>query len=280
MSQIKPKSTDYETLKSELLEMIETGRLKAVEAANEVLVRTYWKVGKRLSREREALGEGASGFFQRLAEDLGVGSTKLYNALQFYRAYPNGLPKNPDFYRLAWGKHIALLPVQDPDEREQYIERVLEEGWSRDAIRRAVRSDLFGKEKAGERPSGNSGKLDRPERDLHNYAGIVERVVDGDTLKVRIDLGFDVWRVEKIRLRGVDTPELGTPGGKKAKTFVEKTLADAPFVVLRTYKTDRYSRYVADVFYDPMFTTKSKVFAKGKFLNQELLDKNLAVLAF
>jgi len=128
--------------------------------------------------------------------------------------------------------------------------------------------------------AGKSGKLDRPARDLHNYAGVVERVVDGDTLKVRIDLGFDVWRVEKIRLRGVDTPELGTPGGKEAKTFVEKTLADTPFVVLRTYKTDRYSRYVADVFYDPLLATKAKVFAKGKFLNQELLDKKLATLAF
>ncbi len=280
MSAIIPKSTDYEVLKADLLEMIEAGRLNAVEAVSEVLLRTYWKVGKRLGREREALGEGKSGFFARLAADLGVGSTKLYNSLQFYNAYPQGLPKNPDFYRLAWGKHVALLPVGDREERDRYIERALEEDWSREAIRRAVRSDLFGKDSLVDSTAGKSGKLDRPARDLHNYAGVVERVVDGDTLKVRIDLGFDVWRVEKIRLRGVDTPELGTPGGKEAKTFVEKTLADTPFVVLRTYKTDRYSRYVADVFYDPLLATKAKVFAKGKFLNQELLDKKLATLAF
>jgi endonuclease YncB( thermonuclease family) len=280
MSAITKESSDYEALKVDLLEMLEAGRIKAVQAVNEVLVRTYWKMGKRLGQERKALEEGATDFFQRLAADLGIGSTNLYSALQFYRAYPKGLPKNPDFFQLGWTKHVALLPVRDPDERERYLERALEEGWSRDALRRAIRSDLFGKDNLDARLSGQPGKLDRPDRDLHNYAGIVERVVDGDTLKVRIDLGFDVWRVERIRLRGVDTPELGTPGGKKAKTFVEKTLADAPFVVLRTYKTDRYSRYVADLFYDPLLTTKDKVFAKGKFLNQELLDRKLATRAY
>jgi hypothetical protein len=43
------------------------------------------------------------------------------------------------------------------------------------------------------------------------YAAKVERVVDGDTLWVVVDLGFKAAVREKLRLRGINTPELGTP---------------------------------------------------------------------
>jgi len=48
-------------------------------------------------------------------------------------------------------------------------------------------------------------------------------------------------------------------------------------VVVKTYKTDIYARYVADLFYDPALEDKDAIFEKGRFLNQELLEKNLAV---
>ena len=111
---------------------------------------------------------------------------------------------------------------------------------------------------------------------LHTYLAILEKVIDGDTLEVRIDLGFDVWRVEHIRLRGLDAPELGSPEGQAAKRFVARELADIPFVVLHTYKTDKYARYVADVFYSAESKKKELIFEKGTFLNQQLLDKGHA----
>ena len=43
------------------------------------------------------------------------------------------------------------------------------------------------------------------------YNAIVDRVVDGDTIDVDIDLGFGVWlKTQRIRLLGVDTPEKRT----------------------------------------------------------------------
>lgn len=43
------------------------------------------------------------------------------------------------------------------------------------------------------------------------YDAIVRRVVDGDTIDVDIDLGFNLWmRNERVRLLGVDTPEIRT----------------------------------------------------------------------
>ena len=39
------------------------------------------------------------------------------------------------------------------------------------------------------------------------YAVEILRVVDGDTVDVRIDLGFDVWHKCRVRLMGINAPE-------------------------------------------------------------------------
>ena len=46
---------------------------------------------------------------------------------------------------------------------------------------------------------------------MYEYRCIIDRVVDGDTVDVHIDLGFDVWlKNERIRVHGIDTPECRT----------------------------------------------------------------------
>ena len=43
-----------------------------------------------------------------------------------------------------------------------------------------------------------------------SYMSGINRVVDGDTIDVTIDLGFDLYKKERVRVAGVDTPEKGT----------------------------------------------------------------------
>jgi endonuclease YncB( thermonuclease family) len=271
MEKIMKKRSDYRKLILDLKDLIEKGRQKAVQAVSWIGVETNWHVGQRLSRVDEIQERTTSAqFIQRLAGDLEVDPSILYRTLQFFRAWPEGLPNDPGFRRLSWGMHVALLPVKDPAARDYYVREAAEKKWSREALRRAIRGDLFSSRETSKGASG--AVLNRPVSGLHTYTAVLERVVDGDTLLVRIDLGFDVWRVERIRLRGVDTPELKHKAGREAKQFVEKSLAGAPFLVLRTYKTDRYARYVADVFYHQKMKKKSRVFEEGYFLNQVLLD--------
>ena len=46
---------------------------------------------------------------------------------------------------------------------------------------------------------------------MYEYKAIVVKVVDGDTVDVDIDLGFNVWlKKQRIRLYGIDTPESRT----------------------------------------------------------------------
>ena len=287
---------EYEALLGDLMDILELGRSQALTAVSSILVRTYWEVGRRLARERATLGRGeVTAFFAQLSRDLGVGKSVLHNAWKFYRTYPDGLPKAPEFQSLSWGAHTTLLPIADPTERAFYLERAVEEGWSRPRLQKAIRADLYGAVTgAGRVEGGGTGTgtgtgtgsgtsraelplLENAARDLHNYVGLVERVIDGDTFEVRIDLGFDVWRVETIRLRGIDAPERGTAPGKRTTKFVQNKLTGAPFVGLRTYKTDKYARYIADVFYYTEKATPAETFRNGVFLNQELLDKGMAV---
>ena len=46
----------------------------------------------------------------------------------------------------------------------------------------------------------------------------INRVVDGDTIDVTIDLGFDLYKKERVRVAGVDTPE------KRTRNLEEKAL--------------------------------------------------------
>jgi micrococcal nuclease len=46
---------------------------------------------------------------------------------------------------------------------------------------------------------------------MYEYRATINRVVDGDTVDVDIDLGFGIWlRDERVRIMGIDTPESRT----------------------------------------------------------------------
>lgn len=91
---------------------------------------------------------------------------------------------------------------------------------------------------------------------MWEYRAAVERVVDGDTLDVDIDLGFGIVMRERVRLAGVDTPEMRTPLGPAARLFVIRWIqerspeAEQFPLVLRSKKPDprdKYGRYLAEV---------------------------------
>ena len=83
----------------------------------------------------------------------------------------------------------------------------------------------------------------------YRYRAHCDRVIDADTLKLRVDLGFGVWSVVTVRVRGIDTPELRTPEGDAAKAFVVQLLASNPAMVIESYKDQQtFARWVADVY--------------------------------
>ena len=77
----------------------------------------------------------------------------------------------------------------------------------------------------------------------------VTGVVDGDTIDVDIDLGFNVSFSQRVRLAGIDTPESRTSDkfektlGLESKEYLKSKLKDAKVVVIKTEKPDSSEKY-------------------------------------
>ncbi|HBR15526.1 MAG TPA: hypothetical protein DD723_08315 [Candidatus Omnitrophica bacterium] len=109
-------------------------------------------------------------------------------------------------------------------------------------------------------------KIKKDARLLYTYSGLVERVIDGDTLICEVFCGLGTRARLRLRLRGIDCPEAGTQKGEKAKQFVQKQLRANRRILLRTHLSDKYDRPLADIWLGEEET----------YLNQLLLDQGLA----
>jgi micrococcal nuclease len=113
----------------------------------------------------------------------------------------------------------------------------------------------------------------------YEYNATVIDIVDGDTITVDIDLGFNVKLAnQKVRLLGVDTPESRTSDkiekifGIASKEYCKKFIDECKdkTVIIRTYLSDseeKFGRLLGEII-NP--TTK-------KILNEELIKNNYAV---
>lgn len=107
------------------------------------------------------------------------------------------------------------------------------------------------------------------------YVKKVNKVVDGDTIDVEIDLGFDISFSSRVRLAGIDTPESRTTDkaekalGLEAKAYVKNQIDSAKTVVIKTEKMDsseKYGRILGWVFLDNSSVS----------LNQKMIDDGYA----
>jgi micrococcal nuclease len=107
------------------------------------------------------------------------------------------------------------------------------------------------------------------------YVKKVSKVVDGDTIDVDIDLGFDISFSSRVRLAGIDTPESRTADkiekalGLESKEYLKKAIDGSKTVVIKTEKMDsseKYGRILGWVFLDGSEVS----------INQKMIDEGYA----
>ena len=112
---------------------------------------------------------------------------------------------------------------------------------------------------------------------MYEYACKVERVVDGDTIDVVLDLGFDILFKSRVRLYGIDTPESRTRDldekarGKMAGAYLKEAVDNGTKVVIETKLKDsrgKYGRVLGNVVVD------------GVNINEAMIENSLAVAYF
>lgn len=103
---------------------------------------------------------------------------------------------------------------------------------------------------------------------MYNYKAKIIAVYDGDTVTAVVDLGFLHSQEMKLRLFGIDTPEMRGPEkveGKKVRDIVRGMILDKE-VEIHSFKDKqgKYGRYLATIIID------------GLDLNQWLVDNGHA----
>jgi micrococcal nuclease len=80
------------------------------------------------------------------------------------------------------------------------------------------------------------------------YDAEVVRVIDGDTVELRVDLGFDSWHKGSFRIYGINAREHDAPGGAEAVENLRKLLPVGSIVGIHSIKPDKFGgRYDAIV---------------------------------
>ena len=82
----------------------------------------------------------------------------------------------------------------------------------------------------------------------------VIKVVDGDTVDIVIDLGFNISLHQRVRIKGINSPETRTKNveekikGMSAKVFAEQWFAQSGPLTVKTYKDEKYGRLLGEFF--------------------------------
>lgn len=100
---------------------------------------------------------------------------------------------------------------------------------------------------------------------MYLYKVKVLRVVDGDTVDLRVDLGFRTYMTLRFRLVNMDAPERGQTGWKESGDHLAFLLADKDIVAETQLDPDNFGRWLCELF------------DGSQSINQQMIDDGYAV---
>lgn len=88
---------------------------------------------------------------------------------------------------------------------------------------------------------------------MYQYRAKLDRVIDGDTMDFILDLGFHIEKKVRIRVAGIDTPEIRGPErehGLIFKALAQTILEEAGEILVTTGKDVSFNRWIGDISVD------------------------------
>ncbi len=155
-----------------LKQRIKETQLKAAISANRELVLLYWDIGQQILERQDKEGWGAK-IIDKLASDLkhefpdmkGFSPRNLKYMRTFAKNYPDREFVQAVLAQITWYHNIAIFEkIKEIKEREWYIHKTIENGWSRDILVLQIESRLYHRQGKGE--SNFSQTLPSPQSDL------------------------------------------------------------------------------------------------------------------
>ena len=119
---------------------------------------------------------------------------------------------------------------------------------------------------------------------MYEYNAIVDRVVDGDTVDVTIDLGFSVWKKIRVRMEGINTPESRTRDLEEKKRglaakdrLIEILTFNNNKCVLKVSGVGKYGRALATVLVESLSPLNKEDSITLIDVNKQLIEEGHAV---
>lgn len=119
---------------------------------------------------------------------------------------------------------------------------------------------------------------------MYEYKAVVNRVVDGDTIDVTIDLGFSVWKKIRVRMEGINTPESRTRDleekkrGLAAKDRLKSILEfNNNECILKVSGVGKYGRALATVLVESLSPLNGKDGITLIDVNKQLIEEGHAI---
>jgi predicted nuclease of restriction endonuclease-like (RecB) superfamily len=163
-AQSKALTTEYDTILSEMVDLLETARRSSARAINAIMTATYWQIGRRIV-EIEQRGRKRKDYYgeeivDRLSTDLtarfgrGFGRRNLFQMKAFYLAFSDteivqtvsAQSRTGDLakrFPLSWSHYVKLLAVRDEKARAFYEAEALRGGWSVRQLDRQIGTQFY-----------------------------------------------------------------------------------------------------------------------------------------
>lgn len=144
-------SENYKDWLKDVKERIRVARIKASLAANAELIKFYWELGEMMT-EVSSKATWGNNWIAQLSKDLkrefpdmeGFSKTNLYNIRRLYQFYADDIIFHQLGGKLPWRHHVEIFTrVESLSEAHFYIQKTLENGWSRDVLSLQIKSNLY-----------------------------------------------------------------------------------------------------------------------------------------
>ena len=148
-----PAHASYSALLGEIKERIRSAQYAALRAVNLELLSLYWDIG-RLIVERQQGETWGRAVVENLAKDLraefpgvsGFSAANLWRIKQFYEAYAEDEKLAPLVREISWTKNLVILEqCKNPAERQFYLERTKQFGWTKNVLIHQIENKTFAK---------------------------------------------------------------------------------------------------------------------------------------
>lgn len=136
----------------EVIQLLRQSRIRTATAINSIMVETYWQIGRRIVEQEQAgksRADYGSELLKRLSQALsqefgrGFSAPNLRNFRQFYLRYPDQKICYTLCSELTWSHLRLIMRLDNPKEREYYLEESRAAGWTVRQLERNIHSHYY-----------------------------------------------------------------------------------------------------------------------------------------